>query len=616
MIGVFPEGVSLTASGVVSPDGRFARLSLFPTFSFLGPVYTFTYYPGYPYYYPPLYSGGAWGVLLRQLLPLLSPGLSRMLVPALLHGFRLLARGRSLTLTAGTTGYGRVTDLDLSRCSLREQNDVGRDSSEEEDAPFAERKATTVRSANRTFVSLSERRQSYPAREPWRVHFQNDLSCSLPRIAAMAIGLATCLGVGAANVGAAEDVAASREQIFQQQVRPLLAKYCYDCHGNGAAVGDVRLDEFETSLQAQKARTTWLRVRQKIDNGEMPPADADQPTADERQAVSSLIDQVLNAVDCEKEARPGRVTIRRLNRVEYRNTIRDLLGIDYAPAADFPADDVGYGFDNMADVLSLPPILLEKYLAAAEDITARAIANESPPQLLSVQPGPEVSAEEAARQVLERVATRAYRRPVTAEELERLLQLVRSAREQGEPFETCVQVAVEAILVSPHFLFRVERDPEPGQAERRLDDFELATRLAYFLWSSMPDEELFALARQGGLSDSETLQRQVQRMLRIAPLAGSGRQLCRAVVGAAEVRRRPGQRAGFSRFRRTIAGRHAAGDGAVFRAHPARGSRHLRVAYRRLHVPERAAGPALRHLGGERRVSSASYRPPARRAAA
>ena len=93
----------------------------------------------------------------------------------------------------------------------------------------------------------------------------------------------------------------------------------------------------------------------------------------QRQTLADDLHEVLHTIDCALEAQPGRVTLRRLNRAEYRRTILDLLGIDYRPAADFPADDVGYGFDNIADVLSLPPILLEKYLAAAEDISTTAI---------------------------------------------------------------------------------------------------------------------------------------------------------------------------------------------------------------------------------------------------
>ena len=115
-------------------------------------------------------------------------------------------------------------------------------------------------------------------------------------------------------------------------------------------------------------RETWDKIGQKLRGGEMPPDDAtERPTDSERSNMLAWVDQGLAATDCGSLPRdPGRVTIRRLNRNEYNNTIRDLVGLDFHPADDFPSDDVGYGFDNIGDVLSLPPILLEKYLAAVE----------------------------------------------------------------------------------------------------------------------------------------------------------------------------------------------------------------------------------------------------------
>jgi hypothetical protein len=139
-------------------------------------------------------------------------------------------------------------------------------------------------------------------------------------------------------------------------------------------------------------------------------------------------------------------------------------------------------------------------------------------RILIATPGPGVDDREAARRVIERFATRAFRRPVRAEEVERYLALADDAARNGETFERRIQLAVTAILLSPHFLFRVELDP-PGSAGgqvRPLDDFELASRLSYFLWSSMPDEELFRLARQGRLHEDGVLEAQARRMLKVA----------------------------------------------------------------------------------------------------
>ena len=283
---------------------------------------------------------------------------------------------------------------------------------------------------------------------------------------------------------------------------------------------------------------------------------------------------------------------RRLNRYEYNATVRDLLATPFQPAADFPADDSGYGFDNIADVLSLSPSLMEKYLAAAEKIARAAIVPPALPQpsvqrfaasdfqfkvdfegdygvLIALRHGsnpvtfsidgvpvetdgndfrlhlgrgnprllvdsPNLAYVElrgpynpitpppsesyyrvfrcghapghhtlaCARTNLADVARRAYRRPVTNDEVEGLMHFVQQARtiDQG------MQLAVEAILVSPRFLFRIE-------PAGHLDDFQFASRLSYFLWSSMPDDELFQLAQQHRLRNPEVLRAQIHRML-------------------------------------------------------------------------------------------------------
>jgi hypothetical protein len=283
---------------------------------------------------------------------------------------------------------------------------------------------------------------------------------------------------------------------------------------------------------------------------------------------------------------------RRLNRYEYNATIRDLLATPFQPAADFPADDSGYGFDNIADVLSLSPSLMEKYLAAAEKIARAAIGPPSAPQpsvqrfaasdfhfkvdfegdygvLIALRHGsnpvtlsidgvpvetngndfrlhlgrgnprllvdsPNLAYVElrgpynpitpppsesyyrvfrcghapgrhtlaCARTNLADLARRAYRRPVTNDEVEDLMHFV----QQADTIDQGMQLAVEAVLVSPRFLFRIE-------PAGHLDDFQFASRLSYFLWSSMPDDELFQLAQQHRLRDPEVLRAQIHRML-------------------------------------------------------------------------------------------------------
>jgi hypothetical protein len=160
---------------------------------------------------------------------------------------------------------------------------------------------------------------------------------------------------------------------YQKSVAPLFQKYCYACHGNGAKAGGLALDTYA------KENQTWETIVNRIQSHEMPPVSMKiQPTVAERDAITNWIGAEIFHFD-PKHPDPGRVTMRRLNRSEYNNTIRDLIGVDFHPADDFPADNSGYGFDDIGDVLSLPPILMEKYLAAANTILNKAIATEATP---------------------------------------------------------------------------------------------------------------------------------------------------------------------------------------------------------------------------------------------
>src|SRR5215469_16581159 len=162
---------------------------------------------------------------------------------------------------------------------------------------------------------------------------------------------------------------AKNDAALRGQLQPLLTKYCTDCHGGAEPEKNLALDK----LPEPGEREVWTKVRKYVQARIMPPKDAAQPTAAEFRTVLAAIDAHLVGSDCGLKSNPGRVTIRRLNRTEYDNTIRDLVGVDFHPSEDFPADDIGYGFDQIGDVLSMPPILLEKYLAAADELVERAI---------------------------------------------------------------------------------------------------------------------------------------------------------------------------------------------------------------------------------------------------
>ena len=150
--------------------------------------------------------------------------------------------------------------------------------------------------------------------------------------------------------------------------------------------GGLTLDGYQSEAHARKDRKDWEAVQHVLAAGEMPPQEASRSRPRTRsEFVIDWIENALTKVDCDRPPKdPGRVTIRRLNRAEYNNTIRDLCGVDFKPADDFPADDVGYGFDNIGDVLSFPPLLLEKYLAAAEKILDAAL-NDPPSRVKSSQ---------------------------------------------------------------------------------------------------------------------------------------------------------------------------------------------------------------------------------------
>jgi hypothetical protein len=321
---------------------------------------------------------------------------------------------------------------------------------------------------------------------------------------------------------------AAANRSYETVVLPLVKQYCLECHSGADAEQGVRLDKYATIAAMSEDRATWRKVLGMLRTRKMPPKENRRPSDEQYGAASAWLEVALDRADRTAPADPGRVTIRRLNRAEYTNTVRDLLGVEFDAAADFPSDDVGYGFDNIGDVLTLPPLLMEKYLNAAEQLAAKAIAadkRELKHRILVAKPGAKLSPEAAVEQVLRRLATRAYRRPVSDKELARLVQLaatvwrenqgggLKTALPESDRFQAGMQLALQAILVSPHFLFRAEIDPEakPGQQVRTLNEYELASRLSYFLWSSMPDDELFDLAARGKLR--EELKRQVRRML-------------------------------------------------------------------------------------------------------
>ena len=178
------------------------------------------------------------------------------------------------------------------------------------------------------------------------------------------------------SVHAADTRVGPKTPSFEKDVVPLLKTYCYDCHGDGAHKADLALDDYASTADVRNDRKKWEAVLGNVTRHIMPPDDGGViPTQPEREVIAQFLEHELYQLD-PAHPDPGRVTLRRLNRAEYNNAVRDLVGVDFKPAADFPPDDSGYGFDNIGDVLSLPPVLMEKYLTAADKVLDQAIVTE------------------------------------------------------------------------------------------------------------------------------------------------------------------------------------------------------------------------------------------------
>ncbi len=448
----------------------------------------------------------------------------------------------------------------------------------------------------------------------------------------------------------------------------LLNKYCVLCHSDKLHTAGISLQSLEPVMNGPNA-ATWEKVLRKVSTGQMPPVGLPRPKPELSAAFTKWITESLDA-SALAHPNPGHPSIHRLNRAEYSNAVRDILDLDIKAGAKLPADDTGYGFDNIGEVLSMSPVLIERYVSVARMVSRAAVGDtavkpevndftptkepsarttrasddlpfdsagglsvdyhfpvdaeyvikvkmpslsqefdgpkplpqivemrlpvkagshrvaatflaenlvpeslmsggkrvpvvpDTPstskldvrldgvrlklydvehsgqyPQLSSVSiagpynvagPGdtpsrrrifvckPVSAAQEApcARRIISTLGHRAYRRPFTDADLKPLMAFYEDGRKDGS-FDLGIAMALRAMLVSPDFLFRVEHDPQPSLpgAVHRVSDIELASRLSFFLWSSIPDDELLSVAEKGKLSDPAVLTAQVDRML-------------------------------------------------------------------------------------------------------
>jgi hypothetical protein len=232
-----------------------------------------------------------------------------------------------------------------------------------------------------------------------------------------------------------------------KDVAPLFERYCMDCHDAETAKGGITLPTALDDEALLKEVRLWRQVLDQLREQSMPPPGKRQPKPEERDQLAKWLRESLLRIQPNFKD-PGRVTIRRLNRPEYNNTIRDLLGVDTKPADSFPSDaSGGGGFDNNADTLYVPAVLLERYLRAADDVLAKADRDK----IYVSRPGDGLPYGSAPQIVIRRFVTRAFRRPAREDEVARYVKLYESAIDRGQDQDAAVKLALKAILVSPQF---------------------------------------------------------------------------------------------------------------------------------------------------------------------
>ena len=304
-------------------------------------------------------------------------------------------------------------------------------------------------------------------------------------------------------------------------IAPFFQKHCFQCHGPEAQQAGISLAKLITERPLVRNRETWARVTRVLEAGSMPPEGFPQPSDAQRDQLLTALDLSINQFDYSKIDDPGFEPLRRLTHTEYNNTIRDLIGADLRPAQRFTSEMAGEtGFDNSASTLFLQSSLMERYIAAAERIVEEALPDQPASDahfkametVFVAKPGGGVTEEEAAEKIIRRFLLRAFRRPPADAEIRRTQEKYREDRNAGRSFEQALKSMVSATLISPKFLLRIESAPA-GDGASRINDWELASRLSYFLWATMPDDELFDLASRNRLQEPEILEQQLHRML-------------------------------------------------------------------------------------------------------
>ncbi len=333
------------------------------------------------------------------------------------------------------------------------------------------------------------------------------------------LGLSLILGLVApcgarADTGGADHEAlrADSEAYFGDRVTPFIKDYCIQCHQNRRPTqAGVN---FSPALKAPghaAFHDQWKRAVARVKAHDMPPEGAPQPSDADRRMFADWIAKLKYL----SEKDPGRFVIRRLTKTEYGNTLHDLFGVEPSIADGLPDEVSGEGYLN-----SLSPLQLEQYLAIADRVLDRIVAPEDAPptevqkRLFGEPAAPQTGSREAAREVARSLASKAYRRPPTEAELDVLVEAFELGRQNEFGYEQSLHLMLKAVLVSPQFLFITPAgEVESSTGIVPLDDYQLASRLSYLLWATMPDDELTALADSGSLHEPEILEAQVKRLL-------------------------------------------------------------------------------------------------------
>lgn len=301
---------------------------------------------------------------------------------------------------------------------------------------------------------------------------------------------------------------------FAADLLPWLRANCIRCHNAEKRSGGIEFSGFKDQSAAKNRFDIWKKAVDQVRRGNMPP---DDPLAAD--AKKPLLAWYASAFDTSKSPDPGPPLIRQLTRHEYSQTMRDLLRLNFDAAgeAGIPEENVVGGFANRAGGQVLESSLMERYFTAADLALERLFtdpnAKGARTALLVATPSEKTPSPDASRLVLKTFLRRAFRRPATDKEIERYAAVADDALKAGDTFEAALRKAIKPVLVSPYFLLRVEL---PGKSAKvwRVSDHELAVRLSYFLWGTMPDDELAKLADEGKLAQADVLEKQVRRLLK------------------------------------------------------------------------------------------------------